>query len=66
MTISRLKSRGWIEGKKLEIPKSPCYTFRYPSGNYIGIFKNKHPNVMEEFKGRIDDYSHRHDSMERN
>jgi len=28
MTISGLKSRGWIEGKKLEIPKNPCYKFR--------------------------------------
>jgi len=39
MTISGLKSRGWIEGKKLEKPISPCYTFRYPSGNYFDILE---------------------------
>jgi len=65
MTISGFKSRGWIEGKKLEIPKSPCYTFRYPAGNYIGILE-KIPNVMEKFKGRFNDYSHSHDLTERN
>jgi hypothetical protein len=39
MTISGLKSRGWIEGKKLEIPKNPCYTFCYHPGNYIDLLE---------------------------
>jgi len=39
MTISGFKSRGWIEAKKLEIPESSCYTFRYPAGNYIDILE---------------------------
>ena len=54
-TYSDLKSRGWIQEKKLEIPNGPCYTFRDPSGNHIAIYENKRPNVMEEFKGRIDE-----------
>jgi len=48
------------------MPKSPCNTFRYPAGNHVATYENNRPNVMEEFKGRIDDYSHRHDSTERN
>ena len=65
-TFSELKSRGWIEEKRLEIPNGPCCTFRGPAGNHIGIYENKRPNVMKEFKGRIDDYSDRHDSTKRN
>jgi predicted enzyme related to lactoylglutathione lyase len=54
-TSSDLKSRGWVEEKRLEIPNGPCCTFRDPAGNHIGIYENKRPNVMEEFKGRIDE-----------
>jgi predicted enzyme related to lactoylglutathione lyase len=54
-TFSYLKSRGWIEEKRLEIPHGPCCTFRDPAGNHIAIYENKRPNVMEEFKGRIDE-----------
>ena len=64
--FSELTSRGWIEEKRLEIPNGPCCTSRVPAGNHIGIYENKHPNVMEEFKGRIDDYSDRHDPTKRN
>ena len=52
---SELKSRGWIEEKRLEIPNGPCCIFRDPAGNRIAIYENKRPNVMEEFKGRIDE-----------
>ena len=54
-TFSELRSRGWIEEKRLEIPNGPCCTFRDPAGNHIAIYENKRPNVMEEFKGRIDE-----------
>jgi len=64
--FSELTSRGWIEEKRLEIPNGPCYTFRDPSDNHIGVYENKRPNVMEELKGRIDDYSDRHDPTKRN
>jgi len=52
--FSELTSRGWIEEKRLEIPNGPCCTFRDPAGNHIAIYENKRPNVMEEFKRRID------------
>ena len=52
---SELKSRGWIEEKRLGIPNGPCCIFRDPAGNRIAIYENKRPNVMEEFKGRIDE-----------
>jgi hypothetical protein len=52
--FSELTSRGWIEEKRLEIPNGPCWTFRDPAGNHIAIYENKRPNVMEDFKGRID------------
>ncbi|MGN6559587.1 MAG: hypothetical protein ACTHJ2_03590 [Candidatus Nitrosocosmicus sp.] len=50
-----LKSRCQIEEKRLEIPNGPCYAFRDPAGNHISIYEDKRPNVMKEFKGRIDD-----------
>jgi hypothetical protein len=54
-TSSDLKSRGWMQEKRLEIPNGPCCTFRDPAGNHIAIYENKRPSVMEEFKGRIDE-----------
>ena len=65
-TFSDLKSRGRIEEKRLEIPNGPCCTFRDPAGNHVAIYENKRPNVMKEFKGRIDDYSDSHGSTKRN
>jgi hypothetical protein len=32
-----------------------CYLFRDPADNHVVIYENKRPNVMEEFKGRIDE-----------
>jgi hypothetical protein len=54
-TSSELGSCGWKKEKGLEIPTGPCYTFRDPADNLIVIYENRRPNVMEEFKGRIDD-----------
>jgi hypothetical protein len=51
---SRLRVRGWREEKSLEIPSGPCLTFRDPAGNPIVIYENLRPNVLREFKGRID------------
>jgi hypothetical protein len=53
-TASTLRSQGWKENKKLEIPPGPCYTFRDPAGNAIAIYKNQRPEVVKQFKGRID------------
>ena len=44
-----------MQEKSLEIPNGPCCTFRDPADNHIAIYENKRPNVMEEFKGRIDE-----------
>jgi hypothetical protein len=53
-TASTLRSQGWKEDKKLEIPPGPCYTFRDPAGNAIAIYKNQRPEVVKQFNGRID------------
>lgn len=49
-----LRSRGWKQVNRFEIPPGPCCTFRDPADNAIVIYENKHPFVMAEFKGRID------------
>ena len=49
-----LKKKGWEAESSIEIPPGPCSTFRDPSGNALVIYENKQPNVMNEFKGRID------------
>jgi len=51
---SELRSKGWKEEKGLEIPSGPCYTFRDPAQNSIAIYENQRPDIMKEFKGRID------------
>lgn len=51
---SELQARGWKEEKSLEIPNGPCLTFRDPALNPIVIYENRRPNVMSDFKGRID------------
>jgi predicted enzyme related to lactoylglutathione lyase len=53
-TASELSLQGWKKDKDLEIPNGPCYTFHDPASNSIAIYENKRPNVMKEFKGRID------------
>ncbi len=51
---SELQARGWKEQKSLEIPNGPCLTFRDPASNSIVIYENRRPNVMNDFKGRMD------------
>ena len=53
-TASTLRSQGWKEDKKLEIPPGPCYTFRDPAGNAIAIYENQRPEVVKPFNGIID------------
>jgi hypothetical protein len=38
----------------LEIPPGPCYSFRDPAGNAIAIYENQRPDLVKQFKGRID------------
>jgi hypothetical protein len=53
-TITELKAKGWKEEKRIEIPPGPCCTFRDPAGNALVIYENTRPNIMQEFKGKID------------
>jgi len=48
-TAKQLRGRGWRpDGRPFEIPPGPCYTFKDPSGNPLGIFVNARPNVMRD------------------
>jgi len=53
-TAFQLRSKGWKEEKRLEIPPGPCCTFRDPADNHIAIYEKQRPDVMKEFKGQID------------
>ncbi|HEX6562561.1 MAG TPA: VOC family protein [Nitrososphaera sp.] len=50
----QLKSRGWKEESRIEIPPGPCCTFRDPAGNALVMYENKRPYIMQEFRGKID------------
>jgi hypothetical protein len=52
--IKQLKSKGWKEENRIEIPPGPCCTFRDPAGNALVIYENVRPHVMNEFRGKID------------
>lgn len=52
--IKQLKSKGWKEEKRIEIPPGPCCTFRDPAGNALVIYENVRPHIMDEFRGKID------------
>ncbi|MGI0048672.1 MAG: VOC family protein [Nitrososphaera sp.] len=52
--IAQLKSKGWKEENRIEIPPGPCCTFRDPAGNALVIYENKRSFIMQEFKGKID------------
>jgi catechol 2,3-dioxygenase-like lactoylglutathione lyase family enzyme len=54
-TAKGLRTRGWKpEGKSVEIPPGPCYVFRDPSGNPLGIFENARPGlVAQAFGGSV-------------
>jgi hypothetical protein len=53
-TSKVLQSRGWKAEKALEIPQGPCRMFRDPANNVIAIYENQRSEVMEKFRGRID------------
>jgi hypothetical protein len=52
--IKQLKSKGWKEENRIEIPPGPCCTFRDPAGNALVIYENVRPHIMDEFRGKID------------
>ncbi len=51
---NQLRSRGWKQDSRVEIPPGPCCTFRDPANNALVIYENKRPYVMQEFRGKID------------
>ena|SRR5205807_8226662 len=51
-TAKRLRARGWKpDGDSFEIPPGPCYTFKDPSGNPLGIFENARPGLVAQAFG---------------
>lgn len=52
--VADLRSKGWKEENRIEIPPGPCSTFRDPAGNALVIYENVRPHVMREFTGKID------------
>jgi catechol 2,3-dioxygenase-like lactoylglutathione lyase family enzyme len=52
--IEQLKSKGWKEENRIEIPPGPCCTFRDPAGNGLVIYENTRPHIMDEFRGKIE------------
>jgi catechol 2,3-dioxygenase-like lactoylglutathione lyase family enzyme len=51
---AELRSKGWHEENRIEIPPGPCSTFRDPAGNALVIYENARPFIMQEFEGKID------------
>ena len=60
LTARKLRSKGWKEENRIEIPPGPCYVFRDPADNALVIYENARPYVMQEFAGRIDDVNDNH------
>src|SRR5215510_5204680 len=54
LTAMELRSKGWREENRIEIPPGPCCVFRDPADNALVIYENVRPHVMQEFIGRID------------
>ena len=60
LTARKLRSKGWKEENRIEIPPGPCYVFRDPADNALVIYENARPYVMQEFMGRIDNVNDNH------
>ena len=58
LATMELRSRGWKEENRIEIPPGPCCVFRDPADNALVIYENARPYVMQEFRGRIDVHNH--------
>jgi hypothetical protein len=49
-----LESRGWQEGKTLEIPQGPVCSFTAPGGQRLAVYELTRPGVEGSFAGRRD------------
>lgn len=52
--VEELTSRGWADGRSLEIPHGPCRSFRTPGGQRIAVYQLTRPGVATHFEGRRD------------
>ena len=49
-----LRSRGWEDGRALEIPQGPVRSFAGPGGHRLAIYERTRPGVEASFEGRRD------------
>ena len=52
--LRRLASRGWKQGKTLEIPQGPVCSFEAPGGQRLAVYELTRPGVADSFEGRRD------------
>jgi hypothetical protein len=52
--MTELRSRGWRDGARLEIPQGPICSFSTPGGERLAIYQLTRPQVIESFAGRRD------------
>jgi catechol 2,3-dioxygenase-like lactoylglutathione lyase family enzyme len=64
LTATKLRSKGWKEENRIEIPPGPCCVFRDPAGNGLVIYENVRPYIMQEFRGRIDNNNNNNNSAD--
>jgi len=54
VAVERLRSRGWIADRSLELPMGPCATFHVPGGLRLALVEISRPAVVESMAGRRD------------
>lgn len=52
--LDELRSRGWRDGSRLELPMGPAYSFTAPGGQRIALYEATRPDVVEHFAGQAD------------
>jgi hypothetical protein len=52
--VRDLKTRGWKQGRRLELPMGPACSFAAPGGQRLAIYEATRPAVVEHFAGQVD------------
>jgi hypothetical protein len=52
--MDQLKSHGWEEGRRLDLPMGPACSFTAPGGQRLAIYEATRPDVVEHFAGQAD------------
>jgi len=52
--LQSLASRGWRQGRTLEIPQGPVCSFEAPGGQRLAVYELTRPGVVDSFEGRRD------------